>query len=53
MKKEKERVNARMNVEMEDDILLVHELVKKYDTKDPDAQTEDLNSSIRSDRPLD
>jgi ABC-type multidrug transport system ATPase subunit len=33
-------------------MILVDELVKKYEKADPDAQAQDLNASVRSDRPL-
>ena len=34
------------------DLVVVNNLMKKYDTKDPNAEPEDINSSTRSDRPL-
>ena len=35
-----------------DDLVVVNNLMKKYDTKDPNGEPEDINSSARSDRPL-
>ena len=52
VKAERERVNASVTDARNGDILLVKDLVKKYDKKDPDAQADDLNASVRSDRPL-
>ena len=53
MKEERERVKACINAPDNDDTLLVHDLVKKYEKADPDAASrEDANTSMRSDRPL-
>ena len=47
--------NERLRVSRQaglDDIVLVKDLVKKYETKDPMGEPDDLNASVRSDRPL-
>ena len=53
VKEERDRVNDRINNPSgESDMILVHNLVKKYDKKEPDAHKVDSNA-MQSDRPLD